>query len=226
MIASMPRATRRRMSRLAVLVLLAAIALPASAADQYSDVPGDALHHDATTRLAAAGIAAGCETDPPRYCPDQPLPRRQMALFLDRLAGRAAGAASATTLESAAGGGLGGTVVSTSITSGGVAGGTGWVVLQGSVSVTATDGLQACPCEVEAFVYRVDDDTKGPISLGQLPSQPSSSGRAAVSLPVTWRIQIPSATTATYAIGVFVTGSPSGARAEGTLTAIWAPYGP
>ena len=50
----------------------------------FEDVPSTAWYHQAVTALADSGITAGCADDPPRFCPDQPTTRAQMATFLHR----------------------------------------------------------------------------------------------------------------------------------------------
>ena len=53
-----------------------------AACDGFADVPSD---HFAATWIAAlvdAGVTAGCSTSPPLYCPNGPVTREQMAVFL------------------------------------------------------------------------------------------------------------------------------------------------
>ena len=45
---------------------------------------GQSVHTDAIQALAEAGITAGCAVNPPRFCPDEPVTRAQMASFLQR----------------------------------------------------------------------------------------------------------------------------------------------
>lgn len=211
-----------RRARLLVLLLVLAIAVPASAAERFQDVSDPAVA-EAAGRLADAGLTAGCADA--RYCPGDTLTRRQMALFLDRIAGRSWSDASVVDLVAASGGGLGGTPVTVEVDAGGVPGGTGTVVLQGTVTVLSEGDVSACPCEVEAFVYRVRDDELGQPSWAQLPPT-TANGYAQVSVPVSWSVQIPSGTSETYAIGVYVNGAtPGSTTAEATLTAVWTPYG-
>jgi hypothetical protein len=62
---------------------------PTPATDTFDDVPvGDAAgQHRYVEALAAAGITSGCQTSPPLYCPNAPLTRGQMAVFLSRIVG-------------------------------------------------------------------------------------------------------------------------------------------
>jgi hypothetical protein len=63
---------------------------------QVSPAPATATFDDVSTghpffafieALSAAGITAGCSASPPLYCPDAPLTRGQMAVFLSRALG-------------------------------------------------------------------------------------------------------------------------------------------
>lgn len=50
----------------------------------FADVPKDNLFARWIERLALEGITGGCDTNPARYCPDDPVTRGQMAVFLVR----------------------------------------------------------------------------------------------------------------------------------------------
>ena len=52
----------------------------------FRDARGN-RHEAAIDALAAAGITVGCQTEPLRYCPTQPVTRAQMATFLARALG-------------------------------------------------------------------------------------------------------------------------------------------
>ena len=49
----------------------------------FADTSGN-VHERSIDALAAAGVTAGCSTDPPRFCPGQQVTRAQLATFLDR----------------------------------------------------------------------------------------------------------------------------------------------
>lgn len=66
--------------------LARAFDLPATATDYFTDDRTSA-HHANINALAAAGVTFGCDTD--RYCPDDEVPRAQMATFLARAIGLA-----------------------------------------------------------------------------------------------------------------------------------------
>ena len=73
----------RRKRVAAVLLALAAVAIPAAwASDRFTDVPDSHLAHDEISTIARAGITRGCS--PTRFCPDDPVTRQAMALFLAR----------------------------------------------------------------------------------------------------------------------------------------------
>ena len=64
--------------------LVRALQLPeAQTPAGFTDTEGN-THQANIDTLAAAGITLGCDTDPLRYCPDQPVTRAQMATFLHR----------------------------------------------------------------------------------------------------------------------------------------------
>ncbi|MCE2512987.1 MAG: hypothetical protein J4F50_10655 [Acidimicrobiia bacterium] len=66
--------------------LARAFGLEAADSAGFTDTEGNA-HETNIDALAAARITAGCQTDPPRYCPDRPVTRSQMATFLARALG-------------------------------------------------------------------------------------------------------------------------------------------
>lgn len=53
----------------------------------FNDVPSDHLFFQFIEALSASGITAGCSAAPPLYCPDAPLTRGQMAVFLAKALG-------------------------------------------------------------------------------------------------------------------------------------------
>lgn len=68
--------TRGQMAAL----LVRALGLPAGDGLGFADVPDDHTFADDIDRLASAGITDGCEAD--RFCPSEPITRRQMARML------------------------------------------------------------------------------------------------------------------------------------------------
>jgi hypothetical protein len=55
---------------------------PAPATASFTDVPTTDPAFRFVEALLSAGITGGCSANPPLYCPDNPLTRRQMAVFL------------------------------------------------------------------------------------------------------------------------------------------------
>jgi hypothetical protein len=53
----------------------------------FDDVPANDPYYQYIEALVASGITSGCGTNPPRYCPEVPLTRRQMAVFLAKALG-------------------------------------------------------------------------------------------------------------------------------------------
>ncbi|MEA1902544.1 MAG: DUF3048 domain-containing protein [Actinomycetota bacterium] len=53
----------------------------------FGDLPPEAVYADAVDTLARGGITAGCATNPARYCPNDPVLRDQMAMFMARVLG-------------------------------------------------------------------------------------------------------------------------------------------
>lgn len=87
-----------RRSGAASLVVALALLAPVAAAEvppggTFVDDDGS-VHEPAIEALVAAGITAGCSTDGPRFCPDDPVTRGQMAAFLRRALDVPAGPAS------------------------------------------------------------------------------------------------------------------------------------
>jgi hypothetical protein len=55
----------------------------------FTDVPASHSAYGYIERMYALGITGGCSTSPMRYCPDSPVTRSQMAVFLCRAASKA-----------------------------------------------------------------------------------------------------------------------------------------
>lgn len=218
----------RSRNRLLVFGALAAIAIaaPASAADRFDDVTANSVHAGPIGEMVDAGITAGCAVG--RFCPTEEVTREQMASFLARSSPRSTFGTDVTELSAA--NGFDGVAASVTARSAAAAGGTSTVTLHGSVTVYAdqADGgnVSACPCEVEAFIYRDGDlDDPGPSGWTQLPGQVAGSGKASTSVAVNWMTTIPSGSTESFRIAVFLNdASPSGVRAEGALTALVGPF--
>jgi hypothetical protein len=59
----------------------------AQASHNFADVPDSAFFHDQVDFLVDSQVTTGCQLAPPLFCPDVPVTRAQMALFLERFAG-------------------------------------------------------------------------------------------------------------------------------------------
>ena len=66
--------------------LVRAFNIDAASGAGFTDTAGN-THEANIDALAAAGITAGCETEPLRYCPNKHVTRAQMATFLARALG-------------------------------------------------------------------------------------------------------------------------------------------
>jgi hypothetical protein len=60
---------------------------PPPPAATFNDVPTNHPFFQFVEALASSGITAGCSASPPLYCPDAPLTRGQMAVFLAKALG-------------------------------------------------------------------------------------------------------------------------------------------
>jgi hypothetical protein len=76
--------TRAEMAVFLLKTLLGSGYVPLQATGIFSDVPSDNFAIDWIEDLYLRGITAGCGTGPLRYCPDQAVPREQMATFIVR----------------------------------------------------------------------------------------------------------------------------------------------
>src|SRR5262249_14470572 len=84
----LPRWNSRRLrpglhALLLLCLVVTAVPVAVFASDRFVDVP-DGLFHDEIGTFANAGITLGCGVTPPRYCPNDPVTRGQMAAFFVR----------------------------------------------------------------------------------------------------------------------------------------------
>lgn len=75
----------QRLRSVRIFYKLAVSYPPATA--RFEDVPASHPFFAFIEALAASGITTGCSVSPPQYCPDAPLTRGQMAVFLARALG-------------------------------------------------------------------------------------------------------------------------------------------
>jgi hypothetical protein len=74
---------RKLVVGVALAALLMIPATMGSATHSFSDVATSAFYHDSVAAIANAGITGGCGGS--KYCPNSPVTRGQMAVFLNRL---------------------------------------------------------------------------------------------------------------------------------------------
>lgn len=60
---------------------------PAPSAATFGDVPSNHPYFQFIEALGDSGITAGCQASPPLYCPDRPITRGEMAVYLAKALG-------------------------------------------------------------------------------------------------------------------------------------------
>lgn len=146
--------TAKRLTRIGLVALMLAMPVMVSASHQFSDVPTSNTYHASIARLYGARLTGGCTAT--KFCPDANVTRGQMAAFLNRGLGRAAGGQFGTfdddwtSIEAYF------PVADVTLTAGGGTGGTAHAWATGNVAVW-TNEPGVCPCEVE--IYLVNDTT-------------------------------------------------------------------
>jgi hypothetical protein len=227
---SAARSPRRRMRRVATAIMLVlaigVVPMVALATDNFSDVPTDNQFHDAINSLYDARITRGCTTSPPlKYCPQDDVNRQQMAGFLNRGLGRVAGAQGSA--DATADATL--TVASITLDTGGLPGGTGFVLVTGSAS-GLTASSTTCPCALgvrvrnatagqEPTLWQFDEVSNTPTYFGGLLRVGSASQ--------SWVFSVPSGTTQTFQLRATVdmTGATGDINVQGHITAVYVPFG-
>jgi hypothetical protein len=205
---------RRRATKLALAFVAAlVVSVPVAwASHVFGDVPTGSAHHDDVTRIANAGITAGC--NPPAntlYCPDQAVRRDQMASFLTRSAGRVAATKSlyfsGTVPVAGQGSFTDHTVGSVTIAVPGASGKTQFVALHGKLGLV-TNSAFATYCTAGACTWRIKlVDTANPsVVLDDAIWRPRDDLDAST-LSVHAVVAAPSGTTRTYAMNVWYEGT-------------------
>jgi hypothetical protein len=219
-----PRPMRRMLTVLTVIAAVGILPMVVLASDTFSDVPDSNTFHDSINHLYAARIATGCATSPTlQYCPGAAVTRGQMAAFLNRGLGRAANAQGTTTVTADATS----DVATVTIEAGGTSGGTGFVVVTGSLSAYTLSGT-TCPCEVS---IRVRDTTSGTEpSLWQffdVSNTATPTGYRNASGTISWAFTVPSGADRTFVAraGVNMTGATGSLTLQAHLTAVYVPFG-
>ena len=131
-----PRSPMRRLLVvITTMIALATLPMMTVASDRFADVGDGHAFHDAINELWRARITGGCATNPRRYCPDDAVSRGQLAGFLTRGLGRVTYDRGADTTSNS--------VASVTVDAGGLPGGTGYVLINASVSAWTELGADA-----------------------------------------------------------------------------------
>jgi hypothetical protein len=208
------------------VVALVTVAVPVAwATDIFADVPTASPHHDDINAVFGARITGGCATGPPAlYCPSDPVRRDQMASFLRRGMGRnsasgtTAGIALTDTFQD---------IAQDSITAGGTAGGSGFVMLFGSfTAINRTAPFLTTGIRVE---FQFVEDTTGFLSnVSSTTLDPANAVFPSSSAAKQWVFSIPTGTTRTYSLQARITGtvttSPITAESR-LLSLLYVPFG-
>jgi S-layer homology domain len=215
-----PTWLRRPRSRKGLTILLAVLltlGIPAGvyASDRFTDVPSDSIFHNAINSIAGAGITLGCGGT--NYCPSANVTREQMAAFLQRGLGRAAGGPYGNV-------GLTATYSDLSvltIKAGEVPGGTVFIKLDGYVA-SYTTNVAGCPCQTVYYIAL--DGGGGSFNFFNQLTTLGSSGYALDTGAVGWVVALPSGTTLTFRLRARVFGG-ANHNADGQLFALMVPFG-
>jgi hypothetical protein len=195
---------------------------------QFGDVATGASYHDEVEALVGAGITSGCGSG--NYCPGSAVSRGQMAQFMVRGLGIASagyGQLSAVDSELFY-------VATVPIHTGGLPGGTGYVTVDGDLSII--DNTNWCPCGV---IFSVQDTTtfdSAPFMF-MVVEGPSALGGSANAGSASWVFEVPTGTDVEYGLfasiffpkgavlGEGTDGEDLGPDLYGNLTAEYSPFG-
>jgi hypothetical protein len=208
---------RGRMTLVAA-ALAVALATPAAvvASHLFSDVPDSSPYHADISALALAGVTTGCGAGV--YCPAGNVSREQMAAFMHRSSGRAAGSGAdelfvAPDTEVV--------VASLSILTGipGTSVGHGFLKIDGAVSIYE-DHADECDCfvAIDILVDGVAATAETYVWLDNDPDDQLASGAISVVVPVA------SGTRAVQLVVMEYIGTET-LRADSSLTAMYVPFG-
>lgn len=207
--------------RLVVIGLALALMIPAGvvlASHQFADVPDSNPFHNNIGALADSGVTAGCGSG--NYCPKGNVTREQMAGYLARGLGRAGRANASITFAEM----LAGTAIAeVTLKTGGVAGGTGFVLVTASGRIQATDGV--CPCDVGMAIKT--GSQYSPLSTAVTRIK-LDSGWWVGDTTLSWAFAVPSGTSQTFQLvanGISWQGGSDNSYAGGVMTAVYVPFG-
>lgn len=222
----------KRLTRVGLVALMLALPVMVSASHQFTDVPTSHTFHSAISRLYGARLTTGCSAT--RFCPGANVTRGQMAAFLNRGLGRAAGDAGFADDDWAS---LDGAdpLIDVDLLHGGGAGGTAHVLVTADV-LAYTDEAGICPCELGIVLVNEDTGEESPPMFDII----SGAERAPVdgtnpryfeaSASVSYLFSVSSGVTNTYSVYARVTHtlSPSPenlAAADFSIAAVYIPFG-
>lgn len=220
-----PRPIRRALAIIALVATVGVLPMVVLASDTFTDVPVTNTFHANINNLYDAGIANGCATSPTlRYCPLNAVTRAQMAGFLNRGLGRAATSQNSVGFTTDNQDII---VSDVTIDSGGVPGGTGFVVVTGSASAY-TDSSTTCPCEIGIRV--VDDASGSAPSLWQffdVSNTASPTGFRNASGSISWVFEVPSGSPRLFTVqaDVNMTGATGDLTIQSHISALYVPFG-
>ncbi len=140
-----PRSVRR-LSAIALGLLLIALPVAVSASHQFTDVPNSNSFHGAIGNLYGARLTTGCS--PTRFCPSANVTRGQMAAFLNRGLGRGEYDFNFAEDWDVVSGSEGAIVTEATLRGGGGTGGTGYVFASGLFNAYTSEA-GVCPCELQ-----------------------------------------------------------------------------
>jgi hypothetical protein len=210
---------------MSVIMAVGFLPMAAVASDTFTDVPDTSQFHDAINNLYDARVTRGCTTSPPlQYCPTDPVNRQQMAAFLNRGLGRVtsdSGSANITVDSDDV------NVATLTLSPGGLTGGTGFVLVTGSVSAY-TSSAGTCPCEVSVRVRNTTAGVQpGLWQFFDVTDTATPTGFRNGSGTMSWVFEVPSGVDQTFALlsNVDMTASPGFLTLQGQLTAVYVPFG-
>jgi len=217
---SRPRRRRRLLAMVVALALLAAPMSVAVAAHLFPDVPTTHPHHTGISRIALAGITAGCGGSA-NYCPEDPVTRDQMGTFLSRGLGRVAFDSTAPASVAPS---TDVTVANLTLTPGyasnKIAGANGFLKIDGNVTINeaAADGCE-CYVRIEIHVDGVDVPGVQYVWLDNDAGNQLASASITASVPVSAN----GARTVELVVNEYIGSETLSAWA--TLTALYVPFG-
>jgi hypothetical protein len=213
----MPRGGRRLLAIGLALTLMIPTGV-VMATHQFGDVPESNTFHGNIGTLAESGVTAGCGGG--NYCPKGNVTREQMAGYLTRGLGRAARADASITFAQL----LAGTpMAEVTLRTGGVQGGTGFVLVTAAGRIQATDGV--CPCDVGMVIKAGSEYSAISTAVARTKI---GSGWWVGDATLTWVFEVPSGTDATFQLlanSIVSQGGSANSYAAGMISAVYIPFG-